>query len=299
MLFNSWTFVVFLLVVFSGYYFGPSWVSRTAAGQTGWLTLASFVFYGWHSPWLVVLLAISTFVNAEAGRRLLSPTATHATRWRVLALALTFNLSALAFFKYASLLARLVLPDSLWEKWGPFFGDIPLPIGISFYTFQGISLVMDLYRAGTAGVPGATYPQGLRENLWFQERTWFFKSFFPQLISGPIVKAHEFYYQIGRKELKKIDWNGVVKNLVAGFFLKMVIADNLKETTVGLNYPNFLTLPKLDLVLLLYGFSFQIFADFCGYSLIAIGLGKLFGYELPINFCNPYISRSITEFWRR
>lgn len=299
MLFNSWTFLIFLLLVFVGYYFGPPWLSRTAAGQTGWLTLASFVFYGWHTPWLVILLAISTFVNAEAARRLLDPVATRPQRLRVLWLALTFNLGALAFFKYASLLARLFLPATLWEKWRPFIGNIPLPIGISFYTFQGISLVMDLWRAGAAGVPGATFPRTAAETVWFQERTWFFKAFFPQLISGPIVKAHEFYHQIARKDLRKVDWNGALKHLVAGFFLKMVVADNLKEATLALKYPEFTFLPKLSLLALLYGFSFQIFADFCGYSMIAIGLAKLFGYELPINFRFPYISRSFTEFWRR
>lgn len=299
MLFNSWTFVVFLLIVFAGYYFGPSWLSRTAAGQTGWLTLASFIFYGWHTPWLVILLVISTFVNAEAGRRLLDPAATAIQRRRVLTVALVFNLGALAFFKYAGLFARLILPASLWTRWEPWLGDIPLPIGISFYTFQGISLVMDLYRAGAKGVPGAEFPKTTRETLWFQERTWFFKSFFPQLISGPIVKAHEFFYQIGRKELRQVDWDGAVKHLVGGFFLKMVVADNLKEATAALAFPKFVGLQKFSLVLLLYGFSFQIFADFCGYSMIAIGLGKLFGYELPINFRQPYLSRSITEFWRR
>ena len=299
MLFNSWTFAAFLVVVFLGYYFGPSALSRTAAGQIGWLTLASFIFYGWHTPWLVILLAISTFINAEAGRRLLDPAATRAQRLRVLWVALTFNLSALGFFKYASLFSRLLLPAALWEKWKPFLGNVPLPIGISFYTFQGISLVMDLWRAGAEGVPGATFPRGARETLWFQERTWFFKSFFPQLISGPIVKAHEFFHQIGRKELRNVDWEGAVKHLVAGFFLKMVVADNLKEATVALSYPKFMGLSRLTLVMLLYAFSFQIFADFCGYSMIAIGLGKLFGYELPINFRYPYLSRSITEFWRR
>jgi alginate O-acetyltransferase complex protein AlgI len=299
MLFNSWIFVVFLLLVFVGYYFGPSWLSRTAAGQAGWLTLASFVFYGWHTPWLVALLALSTFVNAEAARRLLDPTADRRRRFRILWTALAFNLGALAFFKYAALFARLLLPPHLWEKWKPFLGEIPLPIGISFYTFQGISLIMDLWRAGSTGVPGATFPRGWREAAWFQERTWFFKSFFPQLISGPIVKAHEFYHQIGQKELRKVDWDGAMKHLVAGFFLKMVVADNLKEATLALRYPEFTTLPKLSLIALLYGFSFQIFADFCGYSMIAIGLAKLFGYELPINFRNPYVSRSITEFWRR
>jgi alginate O-acetyltransferase complex protein AlgI len=299
MLFNSWTFALFLLIVFIGYYFGPQWLSGRAVGQIGWLTLASFIFYGWHTPWLVVLLALSTFVNAEAGRRLLDPAAVPRVRLRVLWVALSFNLGALAFFKYASLFARLLLPTALWNKWRPFLGDIPLPIGISFYTFQGISLVMDLYRAGADGVPGATFPRGIRETLWFQERTWFFKSFFPQLISGPIVKAHEFFYQIGHKRLRNIDWDGAVKHLIGGFFLKMVVADNLKEASAALSYPQFLALPRGSLIAMLYGFSFQIFADFCGYSMIAIGLGKLFGYELPVNFRHPYLSRSITEFWRR
>ncbi len=299
MLFNSWTFVVFLLLVFAGYYAGPRWLSGTAVGQTAWLTLASFVFYGWHTPWLVILLAISTFVNAEAARRLLDPAAAQPRRRKVLAAALVFNLGALAFFKYAGLLARSLLPDGLWVKWSPFLGDIPLPIGISFYTFQGISLVMDLWRAGASGVPGASFPQTTRETIWFQQRTWFFKSFFPQLISGPIVKAHEFFHQIGHKRLCDVDWDGAVKHLVGGFFMKMVVADNLKEATSALGYPQFTSLPPINLMALLYGFSFQIFADFAGYSMIAIGLGKLFGYELPINFRDPYLSRSITEFWRR
>jgi alginate O-acetyltransferase complex protein AlgI len=298
-LFNSWTFIVFLLVVFVGYYFGPSWLSRTATGQTAWLTIASFVFYGWHTPWLVILLAISTFVNAEAARRLLQPDSPPAKRKRVLIVALVFNLGALAFFKYVGLFAHVLLPTSVWERAEPFLGNIPLPIGISFYTFQGISLVMDLYRAGVQGVPGAEMEKGPRGILWFHQRTWFFKSFFPQLISGPIVKAHEFFHQIRCKSLSAVDWDGAVKHLIVGFFLKMVVADNLKDATAALTYPDFLALSKGTLILLLYGFSFQIYADFCGYSTIAIGLAKLFGYELPINFKHPYLSRSITEFWRR
>src|SRR6266550_8639355 len=103
MLFNSWTFAGFLLVVFSAYYFGPAWLSRTVTGQIGWLTLASFLFYGWHTPWLVFLLALSTFINAEAARRLLDPVKTRGQRLRTLSIALSFNLGALAFFKYASL----------------------------------------------------------------------------------------------------------------------------------------------------------------------------------------------------
>src|ERR1051325_10051743 len=99
MLFNSWTFVVFLLVVFAGYYFGPKWISGTVTGQIGWLTLASFVFYGWDSPRLGFFLAISSLINAEAARRLLDPAPSQPSRRRVLAAALVFNLSALCFFK--------------------------------------------------------------------------------------------------------------------------------------------------------------------------------------------------------
>jgi alginate O-acetyltransferase complex protein AlgI len=127
----------------------------------------------------------------------------------------------------------------------------------------------------------------------------FFKAFFPQLVAGPIVKAHEFMHQIGAKTLSSVEWDDAVKKLILGFFLKMVVADNLREATAWLHYPEFMGKPASVLILMLYGFSFQIFADFAGYSLIAMGLARLFGYQLPINFNFPYISCSITEFWRR
>jgi alginate O-acetyltransferase complex protein AlgI len=106
-------------------------------------------------------------------------------------------------------------------------------------------------------------------------------------------------HQIGAKSLVSIDWDDAVKKLILGFFLKMVVADNLREATAWLHYPEFMGKPGVTLLFMLYAFSFQIFADFAGYSLIAMGLARLFGYELPINFNFPYISRSITEFWRR
>ena len=106
-------------------------------------------------------------------------------------------------------------------------------------------------------------------------------------------------HQIGAKTLASIDWDDAVKKLILGFFLKMVVADNLREATAWLHYPEFVGKPAMVLILMLYAFSFQIFADFAGYSLIAMGLARLFGYELPMNFNFPYISQSITEFWRR
>lgn len=113
------------------------------------------------------------------------------------------------------------------------------------------------------------------------------------------MKAHQFMDQIGAKRFRAIDWEGALKKLVLGYFLKMVVADNLREVTAGLAYPAFTQMPGVNLLFLLYAFSFQIFADFCGYSLIAMGLAGLFGYRLPSNFNFPYLSRSITEFWKR
>jgi alginate O-acetyltransferase complex protein AlgI len=293
MLFNSWTFALFLPLVFCLHYAG-----RRAVWQIGLLTTASFVFYGWDRPSLLLLLVLSTAVNSCAAQVLLSPGSRLTRRRAVLLGALTFNLGALGFFKYGGLLARTLLPQA-WLDASPWLGDIPLPVGISFYTFQGISLVMESWRAGPAGFPGLSAPVGWRDTVAFHGRVWFFKAFFPQLIAGPIVQAGEFFHQIGAKRFRDIDWDGALRKLILGFFLKMVVADNLKEATGVLRYPEFLDLPRLNLWVLLYGFSFQILADFGGYSLIAQGLARLFGYELPLNFNLPYLSASITEFWRR
>ncbi|WP_158655965.1 MBOAT family O-acyltransferase [Helicobacter sp. 'CLO3_human'] len=129
--------------------------------------------------------------------------------------------------------------------------------------------------------------------------TLFFIGFFPQLVAGPIVKAHEFYPQIATKYLKTIDFYASTKILILGYFLKMVIADNLKDQTFWMHPPYFQAYDALTLLALLFGYSVQIFADFAGYSLIAIGVAKLFGYNLPQNFNFPYISASFAEFWRR
>ena len=301
MLFNSWSFLVFLPIVF-----GLHYVRRRPFWQAGVLILASLVFYAWgtdsqgHPHWqLLPLLFASTGLNGLAAQGLLSPKSTPARRRLLLGLALTFNLGALLCFKYAGLFARLLLPASLYEQWGRPIAEIPLPIGISFYTFQGISLVMEAWRAGPAGIYGLSYPKTGSEVVWFHTRVWLFKTFFPQLVAGPIVKAREFLHQIGPKRFSHIDAGGACKKLALGFFLKMVVADNLREVTASLHYPELTFLPRINLLALLYAFSFQILADFAGYSLIAQGLAKLFGYELPINFNFPYLSRSLTEFWRR
>jgi len=299
MLFNSWTFLVFLLAAFGLYHFLP-WPDRWRLPcQIGLLTVASYVFYAWSTPWLVLILAASTWINALVTLKLVSATTAADDRRWWLTLAVGANLGILAFFKYASLIIGTFLPQSWWSHWGFDPRQIPLPIGISFFTFQGISLVVDVYRAGPTGIEGLIPPRNRRECGWLLLRVAFFKAFFPQLVAGPIVKAHEFMHQIGAKTLRHVDWEDATKKLILGYFLKMVVADNLREVTAGLSYPAFVGQPGINLLCLLYAFSIQIFADFCGYSLIAMGLARLFGYRLPINFNFPYLSQSITEFWRR
>ncbi len=294
MLFVSWSFAVFLPIVFALHYWG-----RRLGWQVGVLIVASFVFYGWANPKLIPLLAVACLVNSFASAELLAAGRSREQRRRTLILTLVFNLGTLAFFKYAALLGDLFLPAWLSERWGGWLSDIPLPIGISFFTFQGISLVVDCWYVGNQGFPGLT-PVTTRTDLKSHvAKVTFFKAFFPALIAGPIVKASQFFFQIGPKRLRDIHWDAAIKTLILGFFLKMVVADNLKEVTAGIRYPDFLELPRINLIALVYAFSFQLLADFAGYSIIAIGLGRLFGYELPVNFHFPYLSRSITEFWRR
>jgi alginate O-acetyltransferase complex protein AlgI len=321
MIFNSWTFLTFLIATLAGYYLLP-WPGRyRPVCQIGLLTIASYVFYAWHTPWLVIILAASTWINAYVTLRLVRTGTPAEERKKWVTFAIFANLGVLVFFKYASLVVGTFLPQSWWSHWGFDLTQIPLPVGISFFTFQGISLVVDVYRKPSVVLEDGKTKDERRKlsatclqsgkfinsklstldsrpsTLFF--KVAFFKAFFPQLVAGPIVKAHEFIHQIGAKTLASVDWDDAVRKLILGFFLKMVVADNLREATARLHYPEFVGSSCLNLVCLLYAFSIQIFADFAGYSLIAMGLARLLGYELPINFNFPYISRSITEFWRR
>ncbi len=211
------------------------------------------------------------------------------------------NLGFLAFFKYAGFLAGFLPETPITESLKHWATGIPLPVGISFYTFQGISLVVDAWRGDISehsterlSARGRDRPGSIRD-------TSFYISFFPQLVAGPIVKAHEFVDQIGAKRFRDIDWITVRRGLITGYFLKVFVADNLAEHTAYLSAggEGLASGSPIGMTSLLYGYSFQIFADFAGYSLIAIGLGALFGYKLPPNFNFPYLSTSITEFWRR
>lgn len=291
MLFTDPSFVLLVLVTWCLYY-----LPATRRWQLWWVTAAGFVFYAWESPGLLSLLLASIAVNVVTSHRVAHGRPSLRLTWAVAGVAT--NLGMLLFFKYSPLFARSFL-DGSDTSVGSFLIQLPLPIGISFFTFQGISLVVEVYRSKPCDKEQdrhALVPRNFGEHLG---NTMLFKSFFPNLIAGPIIKAHEFYPQIQPKRLADLPWNAAFRALVTGYFLKMVVADNLKDSTFWIAHPFFLGQSSVTLLALLFGYSMQIFADFAGYSLIAIGLAALFGYRLPANFRQPYLSRSFAEFWRR
>lgn len=291
MLFTSLHFVILVLITFACYYFPPF---RKA--QLLILILASFVFYAYARPWLLLLLVFSCTANAVSSYLVFRSRGLGAMRlWAALGIAA--NLSLLLFFKYGKLLYATVGGHAeRGDGVGRFLLAIPLPIGISFFTFQGISLVVDVFRWKKNGEPAPFLSDNFFRH-WYH--TTFFKSFFPQLIAGPIVKARQFLPQIASKYIGGIRWQDAFGNLVTGYFFKMVVADNLNDLTYRIYAPFFQNVDSANLLLMLFGYSMQIFADFAGYSLIALGLGELFGYRLPMNFNFPYVSESFSEFWTR
>lgn len=288
MLFTDARFFLFLAVVFAVYYL-PLLVG---GWQIAWLLAASLFFYAYNQPWLLALLMLSAAITIVSSDRVLNADKLGAKRaWAAGGVAI--NLAVLGFFKYAGFLYGSLFTPSTGI--GAFLLTIPLPIGISFYTFHGISLLIDLMRMG----PAIVEPRREGHNANFGARAFLYLTFFPQLIAGPIVKAREFFPQIHRHTFRDINWPGACQALLIGYFMKSVVADNLQEQTFWLAYPYFVGLSSLNLLVLLFGYSVQIFSDFAGYSLIAIGLARLFGYELPENFRFPYIAESLSEFWTR
>lgn len=286
MLFNSYTFLVLLALTSVLYY--QKFLSKY---QIHILILSSFVFYAWYKPILLTLLLFCSAINIVTSYLIVySP---HLNKKIVTTLGVGANLFILAFFKYSPLIASTFFDTS--QGIGSLLVSIPLPIGISFFTFQGISLMVDVYK-GNHFESAEIIPKSF---FLHAKNILFFKAFFPQLISGPIVKAHDFLPQIKTKYFRDINWERVFKSILTGYFLKMVVADNLKDFTFWIEYPYFEAYNTIDLFLLLIGYSCQIFADFAGYSLIAIGIADLFGYRFKDNFNFPYIASSFRDFWKR
>jgi alginate O-acetyltransferase complex protein AlgI len=282
-------FLWFYVIVFICFY-----LLRNARLQVLLLVVVSLIFYAWENPSLLAVFLSSWLITSLSSFGVL----TAATKQREKTYAfigVLVNLGLLAFFKYKFLFWNGSISNAAGERSvGEQLLMLPLPIGISFYSFHGISLLVDAYRGSDA--IKVNLRGGLGKHLL---NTLLYLAFFPQLIAGPIIKAKDFYPQVELKKFSDIDWTVSFRLLVTGYFLKSVIADNLAEQTFWIAFPYFQWKTSADLLLLLYGYSAQIFADYGGYSLIAIGLARLLGYKLPHNFNFPYISTSISEFWRR
>ncbi|MGL1889065.1 MAG: MBOAT family protein [Reichenbachiella sp.] len=284
MLFNTLGFFVFLIVVLILYYIVPlSWKHKKVM-----LLVASYIFYGLWNPPLIALLWISTMVDWTAGKKLMSLNDPQKRKfWLFLSIAV--NLGFLAFFKYGNflmenfqLLLGLINIEYTPPKW-----DILLPMGISFYTFQTMSYTIDLYKRRMK--PAKTF-------LDFA----LYVTFFPQLVAGPIVRADELVPQF--YEPKRATQNQFFMGLMLltiGLFQKTVFADSLLSGVSDSVFGADSLLLPLDAWVGALAFSGQIFFDFAGYSLCAIGISLMLGILLPDNFRYPYGSIGFSELWQR
>ncbi|MBT8339769.1 MAG: hypothetical protein KJP07_07125 [Desulfatitalea sp.] len=290
MLFSSIHFVVFIMAVFLIYYF-----AAFRKRQIYILLISSLVFYSFASPYLLLLLIVSFTTNALLSHLVVMDRIQHQKPF--IAAGVIFNISILAFFKYNRLFYETIFGSfQSGDSIGQIILSIPLPLGISFYTFQGISLLCDSSRIKRNPIVHNYFPKSFKSHFF---KSMLLVSFFPKLLQGPLLKSESFFPQIGDKLFKDIQWDLVFKYCTLGYFLKCVIADNLQQQTFWMAYPYFQAKSSLTLIVMIFGYSVQIFSDFAGYSFIAMGIGQLFGYSLPLNFNYPYISKTFSEFWKR
>lgn len=277
MVFSSVLFLFRFLPIFMILYFlAPGRVKNLV------LLIGSLIFYAWGEPVYVVLMLFSTVSDYIHGLLIGSRRGTKAAKW-LLASSVIINLLMLGFFKYADFLIQTI--NSIGGMDIPLF-ELGLPIGISFYTFQTMSYTIDVYR-GEAKVQ--------KNILDFAV----FVTMFPQLIAGPIVKYRQVESRLHNRKSDICTASYGVKRFVLGLAKKVLIANNMGliwTTVKGYDYG------EMSVLLAWIGivtYALQIYFDFAGYSDMAIGLGAVMGFEFPENFNYPYISKSVTEFWRR
>jgi alginate O-acetyltransferase complex protein AlgI len=284
MLFNSFEYLIFLPIVFLLYWFV---FNRQLKFQNIFLLIISYVFYGWWDWRFLTLIAFSSLVDYNIGLQL-DKTKVVKKRKLLLYTSILVNLGFLGFFKYCNFFIdnfKLVF-ESIGIHMEVSSLQVVLPVGISFYTFQTMSYTIDVYREKLEPTKNAI-------------QFFAYVSFFPQLVAGPIERAKNLLPQFKEKKTFNYDLaSDGMRQILWGLFKKMVIADNCAV------YVNqiFDTPQDYNSVTLILGailFAFQIYGDFSGYSDIAIGTAKLFGFNLMQNFANPYFSRDIAEFWRR
>lgn len=272
MLFSSLTFlIVFLPLVFVLY----------AGGNNIWknsvLMVTSLIFYAWGGVSYSIILVLSILLNFFIGRKVRK----HRKGWLIAGVVL--NLAILVTFKYLDFFIENL--NLLFDAGIP-LTKIPLPLGVSFFTFHGISFLTDIYRSE-------------KEEPIRLDETTLYICFFPQLVAGPIIRYHDIIDQIRTRTITLTGLNHGIQRFILGLFKKVVIANSvgaLADQIMNEN-PGDLSSPAAWLGIIAY--TLQIYYDFSGYSDMAIGLGSMLGFRIPENFNYPYIASSIQEFWRR
>lgn len=283
MTFDSLTFLAFLCVAYAAYWLVPSWHARKV-----FLLLASYVFYAAWNPFFVLLLMATTGFDWIAGR-VLERTAAIPRRRLLLLASIAVNLSALGFFKYAQFFANTAidLARVFSVEWKPLDLGILLPVGISFYTFESLSYVIDVYRRR---VPAS------RSLLDYG----LYVTFFPHLVAGPILRYNDFEPQCATiKRWRDTSLGRGLALFVTGLALKLALADLVFGPVADRVFALDARPALSDAWLGATGFSLQVYCDFAGYSLCAIGTALLFGFRFPSNFESPFGAVGMVDLWNR
>lgn len=292
MIFPTVEFAVFFLIVFA-----VNWLIRDRTRLWKWFMLAaSYFFYGYWNWKFVGLLIASSIIN-HAAALWIERLPRGPLRKVILAVAVTFNLGTIAFFKYALFLVEQAfwicrhLPGEVdFDTWAPLFDQVSgivLPVGISFFTFQALSYVGDVYRGRMK-----TADSLLDFSLYL--------AFFPQLVAGPIVRAIDLVGQLAKpSQPARIDTGRAAWLILGGLFKKIVIANYLAAHIVDPVFARPDLYDRWDTLFAVYAYAIQIYCDFSAYSDMAIGFCLLLGIRIPLNFNAPYLAGSIQHFWRR
>ena len=287
MLFNSYSFIfIFLPITLLLYYFVNFSGYKKHQYKLLILLIASFFFYGYWNPKYLILISISILFNFFIGKEI-NNNKNYKLKKIILFLGVTFNLLLLIYFKYSNFFIENL--ENVF-KFSISWKEVILPIAISFFTFQQIAYLVDVYNNKTKEHKILNYA--------------LFVSFFPQLIAGPIVYHKEMRKQLIDKKIADKIFNNLslgISIFALGLFKKVIIADSLESFASPLfesvELGNTLTL--IEAWGAMFAFTFQIYFDFSGYSDMAIGLARLFGFKLPYNFNSPYLATNVVDFWKR
>ncbi len=278
MVFSDSVFLfMFLPLTLAVYYAVPFAFKNTVLFLTGLL------FYAWGEPVYVLIMLLSTAIDYCAGRLMDRFDSNKNIRKATLLVSVVMNLSLLGIFKYGSFFIGSV--NGIFGSAIPDPG-LPLPIGISFFTFQSMSYTIDLYR----------------RNIKVQKNFIDFAAFvtmFPQIVAGPIVRYEDVSAQLACRRIDLRSMSDGITRFVCGMCKKVLIANSIGALWTDVKAQDYTSMPAATAWLGIAAFTLQIYFDFSGYSDMAIGLGKMLGFDFPENFRYPYNSKSIAEFWRR